>query len=74
MKKILILTEVELPGDFPTQVEHYLDNLVQVETRNTDFEGLKSQFRDVRRGGQIRADALLNYLEPRVRVMKALTG
>ncbi|BDR91925.1 archaemetzincin family Zn-dependent metalloprotease [Vulcanisaeta souniana] len=66
MKKILILTEVELPGDFPTQVEHYLDNLVQVETRNTDFEGLKSQFRDVRRG-QIRADALLNYLEPRVR-------
>ncbi len=50
MKKILVLTEVELPSDFPRQVERYLGNLVQVEMRRTDFEGLKSQFRDVRRG------------------------
>ncbi len=65
MKKILVLTEVELPSDFPRQVERYLGNLVQVEMRRTDFEGgLKSQFRDVRRGGQIRADVLLDYLEP----------
>ncbi|MGC8606974.1 MAG: archaemetzincin family Zn-dependent metalloprotease [Vulcanisaeta sp.] len=66
MKRILVLTEVELPSDFPRQVEHYLSDLVRVEMRRTDFEGLKSQFRDVRRG-QIRADALLDYLEPRVR-------
>ena len=66
MKRILVLTEVELPSDFPRQVEHYLDNLVTVEVRKTNFEGLKSQFRDVRRG-QIKADELLDYLEPRVR-------
>ncbi len=66
MKKILILTEVEFPSNFPRQVEHYLNDLVQVEMKRTDFEGLKSQFRDVRRG-QVRADALLDYLEPRVR-------
>ncbi|GAB6943852.1 archaemetzincin family Zn-dependent metalloprotease [Vulcanisaeta sp. JCM 14467] len=66
MKRILVLTEVELPSDFPGQVEHYLDNLVTVEVRKTNFEGLKSQFRDVRRG-QIKADELLDYLEPRVR-------
>ncbi|WP_054853493.1 archaemetzincin family Zn-dependent metalloprotease [Vulcanisaeta distributa] len=68
MKRILVLTEVELPSDFPGgQIEHYLGDLARVEMRMTDFEGLKSQFRDVRRGGQIRADALLDYLEPRVR-------
>ncbi|WP_243678356.1 hypothetical protein [Vulcanisaeta distributa] len=53
MKRILVLTEVELPSDFPRQIEHYLGNLARVEMRMTDFEGLKSQFRDVRRG-QIR--------------------
>ncbi|WP_243670897.1 hypothetical protein [Vulcanisaeta sp. JCM 16161] len=63
MRRILVLTEVELPSDFPRQVEYYLGDLVRVEVRRTDFEGLKSQFRDFRRG-QIRADALLDYLEP----------
>ncbi|MCG2880244.1 MAG: archaemetzincin family Zn-dependent metalloprotease [Vulcanisaeta sp.] len=64
--RVLILTEVDLPSEFPRWVEHYLGNMVTVQVRKTDFEGLKSQFRDVRRG-QVRADELLDYLEPRVR-------
>jgi Predicted Zn-dependent proteases len=65
MIKVLILTEVDLPSDFPKWVEHYLEGMVNVQVRKTDFEGLKSQFRDARRG-QVRADELLDYLEPRV--------
>ncbi|MGC9152740.1 MAG: archaemetzincin family Zn-dependent metalloprotease [Vulcanisaeta sp.] len=66
MARILILTEVDLPTDFAQQVEKYLENMVQVQVRKTDFEGLKSHFRDIRRG-QVRADNLLDYLEPRVK-------
>ncbi|MFB6469704.1 MAG: archaemetzincin family Zn-dependent metalloprotease [Vulcanisaeta sp. AZ3] len=66
MVKILILTEVDLPNDFAKQVENYLEGIATVQIRKTDFEGLKSQFRDIKRG-QVRADDLLNYLEPRVK-------
>jgi archaemetzincin len=59
MIKVLILTEVDLPSDFPKWVEYYLEGMVNVQVRKTDFEGLKSQFRDTRRG-QVRADELLD--------------
>ncbi|WP_069807058.1 archaemetzincin family Zn-dependent metalloprotease [Vulcanisaeta thermophila] len=66
MLRILILTEIDLPPEITGLVSKYLDGVPQVEVRKTDFEGLKSQFRDPRRG-QVKADELLDYLEPRVR-------